>query len=68
MVYWDSNSSYGGSIMPDITMCRIEVCSKAGTCLRHTAKPSQRMQSYLASPEKDCREKDYTLYTKDDTK
>ena len=54
--------------MSDITMCTIEVCSKAGTCLRHTAKPSQRMQSYLASPEKDCREKDYTLYTKDDTK
>lgn len=51
--------------MPDITMCKIEVCSKADTCLRHTSKPSQHIQSYLASPEKDCRGKDYKLYVKD---
>ena len=48
--------------MPDITMCRGEVCPLRDTCYRHRAVPDKTRQSYFWLPPYDNERNEYEHY------
>lgn len=49
--------------MKDIAICTLQECIRSNECYRFSEKV-EKLQTYLAEPQKDCVEEDYKLFYK----